>query len=100
MPIRALQTELGHLHERRKPGTHRALGIVLVGEGTPNAAITASPANFSTVPPCVTMQRETWSKKLLTRRRTTSGSASATSAVESDEVTNSTVASLRSMPQW
>ena len=30
--------------------------------GTPKAAITASPANFSTVPPCVVTQWETWSK--------------------------------------
>ena len=31
--------------------------------GTPNAAITASPANFSTVPPCASMQCAIWSKK-------------------------------------
>src|SRR4029077_19691069 len=30
--------------------------------GTPKAAITASPANFATVPPCVVTQCETWSK--------------------------------------
>ena len=48
--------------------------------------MTASPANFSTVPPCVTMQCETWSKKRLTRRRTTSGSASASELGRGDEV--------------
>jgi hypothetical protein len=67
--------------------------------GTPKAAMTASPANFSTVPPCVTMQCETWSKKRETRRRTISGSTSATSSVDETRSTNRTVASLRSMSQ-
>jgi hypothetical protein len=65
----------------------------------PKAAMTASPANFSTLPPCVSMQCETCSKKLVTRRRTTSGSARATSPVESTRSTNTTVASLRCIPQ-
>src|SRR5437762_9170573 len=64
----------------------------------PNAAITASPANFSTIPPCVMTQCETRSKNVWTRRRTTSGSAPVTSAVESTRSTNRTVASLRSIP--
>src|SRR6266540_1684753 len=59
--------------------------------------MTASPANFSTVPPWVTMQCDTWSKKRLTRRRTTSGSTSARSSVEATRSTKRTVASLRSM---
>ena len=42
--------------------------------GMPNAAMTASPANFSTMPPCVITQCETRSKNAFTRRRTTSGS--------------------------
>ncbi len=65
--------------------------------GTPNAAITASPANFSTMPPCCSTHPETISKKRVTRRRTTSGSAPVTSRVESTMSTNSTDASLRSM---
>ena len=40
---------------------------------TPKAARTASPANFSTIPPCVVTQCVTWSKNRVTRRRTTSG---------------------------
>ena len=36
----------------RQRRTHRPLGIVLVADGAPNRAITASPTNFSTVPPC------------------------------------------------
>src|ERR671929_2366950 len=67
--------------------------------GMPNAAMTASPANFSTVPPNDSMQRETCSKYRLTRRRTTSGSVVATSAVDSTRSTKSTVASLRSIWQ-
>ena len=66
--------------------------------GTPNAAITASPANFSTVPPWRTMQSEVCSKNRSTRRRTISGSVVETSPVESTRSTNSTVASLRSIP--
>ena len=64
--------------------------------GMPNAAMTASPANFSTIPPCVVMQCETCSKNELTRRRTISGSLAATNSVEPTRSTNSTVASLRS----
>src|SRR5262249_59250613 len=64
-----------------------------------NAAMTASPANFSTIPPCIVTQRETWSKYRCTRRRTTSGSEPVTSPVESTRSTNRTVASLRSIPE-
>ena len=65
--------------------------------GTPNAAMTASPANFSTVPPWFSMHVETWSKNCDTRRRTTSGSLAWTRPLESTRSTNRTVASLRSM---
>ena len=64
--------------------------------GTPNAAITASPANFSTIPPCAVMHVETPSKYRCTRRRTTSGSEVATSPVEETRSTKRTVASFRS----
>ena len=51
-PIRPRDAELGqrvaHLHGR-PAGPQR---VVLVRSGTPNTAITASPMNFSTVPPC------------------------------------------------
>ena len=63
---------------------------------TPKAASTASPANFSTIPPCVVTQCETSSKNRVTRRRTTSGSDPETSAVEPTRSTKRTVASLRS----
>src|SRR5215217_335700 len=43
------------------------------------------------------MQRDTWSKNRVTRRRTTSGSLAETSEVESTRSTNRTVASLRSI---
>ena len=82
--------------EDRHGGANGALGVVLVGLGIPNAAITASPANFSTMPPCVAMHCETCSKKELTRRRTISGSLAVTNAVEPTRSTKSTVASLRS----
>ena len=67
--------------------------------GIPNAAITASPANFSTIPPCRVMHVETCSKNEVTRRRTTSGSRDETSSVEPTRSTKRTVASLRSMSQ-
>ena len=38
------------LHEL-EPGPYRALGVVPGATGTPHTAITASPMNFSTVPP-------------------------------------------------
>ena len=65
---------------------------------TPNAASTASPANFSTMPPCVVTQCEVRSKNRVTRRRTTSGSCPETSNVDPTRSTNNTVASLRSIP--
>jgi hypothetical protein len=65
----------------------------------PKAAMTASPANFSTVPPCDSMQCDARSKKRVTRRRTISGSVSARSAVDSTRSTKRTVASLRSTSQ-
>src|SRR5690349_1931806 len=43
------------------------------------------------------MQRETWSKNRVTRRRTTSGSLAVTNDVESTRSTNRTVASFRSI---
>src|SRR5215211_9038023 len=66
--------------------------------GTPNAAMTASPANFSTIPPCETTHCWTRSKYCCTRRRATSGSVPETSAVDPTRSTNRTVASLRSTP--
>ena len=58
--------------------------------------MTASPANFSTMPPCEITHSETLAKNCVTRRRTTSGSARATRRVESTMSTNRTDASLRS----
>ena len=55
---------------------------------TPNAARTASPANFSTIPPCVVTQCVTSSKNRVTRRRTISGSAALISSVEPTRSTN------------
>jgi hypothetical protein len=45
------------VEQLRKPALHRergvqcTLGVIFGALGAPNAAITASPANFSTVPP-------------------------------------------------
>src|SRR5439155_469180 len=66
---------------------------------TPKAAITASPANFSTMPPWPSTKCDTSRKKRVTRRRTISGSCPETRAVESTRSTNTTVASFRSMPR-
>ena len=62
--------------------------------------MTASPANFSTVPPCRSMQRATPSKKFVTRLRVISGSWAASSSVEATRSANSTVASFRSMAKF
>jgi hypothetical protein len=56
-------------------------------------------ADFSTMPPCCSTQPETVSKNSFTRLRTTSGSVPVTRPVESTRSTNSTVASLRSIPE-
>ena len=48
---RQLLTEQGHRRDEIEPGPDGALRVVLVRIGTPQTAKTASPMNFSTVPP-------------------------------------------------
>ena len=98
MPIRACRPSSSTVARtwRARARTARSASSSCAENGTPNAAITASPANFSTMPPRFDTQCETFSKKPLTRRRTISGSLAETSAVESTRSTNSTVASFRS----
>jgi hypothetical protein len=43
--------ELGHARDEVEGGTNGALGIVLGRGGSSQTAATASPMNFSTVPP-------------------------------------------------
>ena len=46
-----LVAERGHGGDQVERGPHGALGVVLGATGVPQTAITASPMNFSTVPP-------------------------------------------------
>ena len=94
-----LEAELAHRLDDSERGAHRRSGSSSCANGTPNADITASPANFWTIPPCAVMQWETSSKNRVMRERTTSGSALATSCVEPTRSTKRTVASLRSIPK-
>src|SRR2546421_11975138 len=100
IPIRAWRSSCLTLSSVARPARTARSASSSWASGTPKAAMTASPANFSTVPPCVRMQCSTSSKNRLTRRRTISGSTPAISSVESTRSANITVASLRSMPQW
>ena len=77
--------------------------------GTPNAAITASPMNFSNVPPCRSRHALATSKKLAITRRNDSGSSRSPSAVEPVTSAKSTVTVFRTSrpaapsnlpPQW
>ena len=43
--------ERRHRGDELERGAHRALGVVLLRDGRPETAITASPMNFSMVPP-------------------------------------------------
>src|SRR2546423_14060346 len=97
MPMRALRSSSRTFSSVARPARTARSASSSCASGTPKAAMTASPANFSTVPPCVTMQCATWSKKRLTRLRITSGSASARASVDATRSTNSTVASFRSI---
>ena len=54
--------------------------------GTPNAAITASPANFWTMPPWVVMQCVTWSKKRVQARADDLGIGARDELRRADEV--------------
>src|SRR5579864_5468353 len=100
IPIRAFMSSSRTLLRVAKPARTARSASSSCASGIPKAAMTASPANFSTVPPCVTMQCATSSKNLVTWRRTTSGSRPARRSVESTRSTNSTVASLRSTSTW
>ena len=48
---RAARVELRHRGDQVQRSAHRPLGVVLLRVGAPHTAITASPMNFSTVPP-------------------------------------------------
>ena len=63
--------------------------------GTPNTAITASPMNFSTVPPWRSMAWRIASKYRAMTRRVDSGSSRSPIAVEPVTSQNSTVTVLR-----
>ena len=54
--------------------------------GAPKTAITASPMNFSSVPPCPSIRRFASAWYTCSASRTSSGSAPSARAVESDEV--------------
>jgi hypothetical protein len=64
--------------------------------GTPNAAITASPMNFSTVPPSASISTRIAAKKAAMTSFSCSASRRSPRPVESDTSANSTVTSLRS----
>src|SRR5262249_36126138 len=69
--------------------------------GTPNTASTASPTNFSTVPPCSVRVDLATSKNGARRPRSSSGSRSVASRVEPTRSANTIVASFRSAPaRW
>jgi hypothetical protein len=63
--------------------------------GMPNTAITASPMNFSTVPPCDASTAAMRSKYRVITERSASGSSRSPSAVESATSQNRTVTVLR-----
>src|SRR5262249_25596770 len=64
--------------------------------GAPNAAIAASPTNFSTVPPAASISAAARSKKRSWSRRIRSGSSLEPRAVEPTRSANRTVATFRS----
>ena len=78
--------------DSRAAGAER---VVLVRAGTPNTAITASPMNFSTVPPCDSTIAFIRSKYRASNARTASGSVDSPSAVEPATSQNNTVTVLR-----
>ena len=63
--------------------------------GTPKTAITASPMNFSTVPPCRSIAARAASKYRVITARTASGSRDSANAVEPETSQKSTVTSFR-----
>ncbi len=67
-----------------------------MGDGAPNTAITASPMNFSTVPPyhSISLRNRLWYGRM--RARTSSGSAPSEAAVKPIRSQKSTDTTLRS----
>jgi hypothetical protein len=66
--------------------------------GTPKAAITASPMNFSTVPPSASISSRIAAKKLSITSRRRSASSRSPSSVDPETSANRIVTSLRSSP--
>jgi hypothetical protein len=64
--------------------------------GAPNTAITASPMNFSTVPPCRSSSARTWAWYGESTPRTSSGSSRSACAVNPTRSTKITVTVFRS----
>jgi hypothetical protein len=71
----------GELLTDRQRGPDGALGIVLVRDGAPKIAITASPTNFATVPPCRSRTERRWAWYGCRSRCTSSGSIRSARAV-------------------
>ena len=68
------------LHHKR--GAHRALRVVFVRDGAPKTPTTASPMNFSTVPPWLESIARMLVKQAGMTARTSSGSGGSAIAVE------------------
>ena len=66
--------------------------------GVPHTAITASPMNFSTTPPCRSTASDAVAKYSLRMVRTSSGSRPSASGVDPTRSANSTVTRRRSVP--
>ena len=69
-------------------GTKRPQGVISWTVGTPNTAMTASPMNFSTVPPWRSTMARISSKYRPSSSRSASGSSRSPSAVETPQITS------------
>ena len=99
MPMRACELELADGLEDAESGANRALGVVLVRLRHPECGEDGVAGELLHDPAVGGTQCVTSSKNRVTRRRTISGSAALISSVEPTRSTNSTVASLRSIPE-
>ena len=98
MPIRASSPSSSTASRIASAGADRALGVVLVGQRDAEGGhdgVAGELLDDAAVRARCSARRA--SKKRVTRRRTTSGSAPATSSVEPTRSTNITVASFRSI---
>jgi hypothetical protein len=93
-----LAAQFGYRGHQVQAGAHRAFCVAFPATGVPQTAITASPMNFSTTPPDLSMTVRATMKYLGRSSRTASGSRDSDSGVKPTRSQNSTSKAAALLP--